>query len=79
MFEALAELWYALVFKSELSRQVHITYHITALFQTSKRKNTGSTNLKNKDYRFPLNNHVLVIVEVNLEKVCFLLFLPLKR
>ena len=32
MFEALAELcakWYALVFESELSRQVHTTYHIT--------------------------------------------------
>ena len=40
MFEALAELcakWYALVFKSELSRQVHITYHITALFQPVQR------------------------------------------
>ena len=32
MFEALSELCakcYALVFKSELLRQVHITYHIT--------------------------------------------------
>ena len=45
MFEALAELCakcYALVFKSELSRQVHITHHITALLQTSKSKNTAS-------------------------------------
>ena len=31
---------YALVFKSELSRQIHTTYHITSLLQTSKSKNT---------------------------------------
>ncbi len=34
-----------LVFESELSRQPHTPYHITALLQTSKSKNTAS--LKN--------------------------------
>ena len=72
MFAALAEL-YALVFKSELSRQVHITYHITALFQTSKRKNTGSSNLK---YRIsytmkPTGETVIVFVVVRVKTTVF--------
>ena len=44
-FRALYAKCYALVFESELSRQVHITYHITSLLQTSKSKNIAS--LKN--------------------------------
>ena len=51
MFVALSELCaqcYALVCKSELFRQAHTTHHITSLLPTSKSKNLGSTNLKNR-------------------------------
>ena len=38
---------YALVFKSELLRQAHTTYPITIVITNIKKKNIGSTNLKN--------------------------------
>jgi hypothetical protein len=41
---------YVFVFKSELLRPSQANpYHITALLQTSKRKNSGFSSLKNKE------------------------------
>ena len=39
--------WFGRVFKNEFLRHAHTTYHVTALLQTSERKNNGFASLKN--------------------------------
>ena len=57
---------YAFVFKNKFLSLSHSPYHITSLLQTSKSKNPGSTNLKNRiSYTLkPTGESVIVFVKV---------------
>jgi len=56
-YQSLCAKCYVFGFESELSRQSHNTYHVTALLQTSERKNIGFASLKNCFYLNNLNNN----------------------
>jgi hypothetical protein len=45
--QSLCAKWFGRVFKNEFLRHAHNTYHVTALLQTSERKNNGLESLKN--------------------------------
>ena len=44
--QSLCAKWCGRVFKNEFLRHAHTTYHVTALLQTSERKNNGLESLK---------------------------------
>ena len=46
--QSLCAKWCGRVFKNGFLRHAHTTYHVTALLQTSERKNNGLESLNNK-------------------------------